>query len=1201
MFKVGFYLYDETKENCKGIDLSKYVAIGSAINETLDGTIDTYGITLNGLPFRDEIEPSTKFIYELIEDDSIVKTIDMVLQSDAVEQPILSDDTYFIHNLELANPAIIAQQKICDNMSFTYKLKDVDLSKSSSLPDDNVSVSSGGISINYNDIIMDKYNDEFTKWVWEGNSFTANYQRWQAYIHYGFEWVQPTLVKDDTKQYVISEYKTDISTFDVANLKANVVLGEGVSSKTISFFPPMLRIKVGKYSTTETETLGIASVYLTLQRTNIASGGVEYYDNANAVWNTSETKNLISPYTNFGEDIPSPENALSLAEWLYYSANQTYTKISNSQTKGYLLIGIKEITTSSSLVSSIKNDWQCVEVGYPKIHGAFTTLSSLISANRYISFTAEVGYFYNIYITPIFDSFTYASRDINYQTVKTSKSLSQFKSLTTTSQNLKMTLGEINIYQKATSSQIITKASTIPTCYEMLKKSVLSTYNAKRGSETNAFDTETFITLGNYERDLLKNTSIVENVVQEKNLWEVITMIGDYVHAKPYLTFDRDNKKGALSLKFKEYGSDTQVDNLGVNETIYNSKFIEEYISSLDSYCDNLMQLNSTITEVLFMTSESDDYLVYNDNVCLKTKYPIMEIVKLEILKQTDNTFTDSDFKDITNYVYEYNVWKCLGIDTSVVPSRANSIYYHLYSNKIEGMQYLIPTINKTAQYPIKEIVADIYGGSSTDEITVSDYTFRITYRTKDKIRVRNVRPDLRKYLYNNDYEYLPLHQQFRNQTDKIVDSEKLGNNIYGELIRTGNTIFETTKWCNDTSELNRVGDFVKLQDNQMYYISKINTNIYTDHIESKIEYSKDFNRLSQIIGIPSEPRFYEISEQNNITRDVVINQTICIYTEGTTIDTSNNVFDVEPSYLYVMLVSDFKVDRAKITYKDNNSSFPTDDGYSKTCSICAPILWSIQNTTLTFSCDMEDNFMCGNTLEYIDNAVLYAPSFFTLLDYIVNNNKNEQSYKSLAPIRYTDIYGRCEYVNIELGSLTLSGTTHTVCDAIRINQKLLESFGNTRAQTTTDLVLNKDNREALSFNICLSAITDSDRLIVSSMFWHMGDYYKDLSLVVFNDREINKQKYTITSTDYIVIDDNTCLSYDSTSDTISISLAKLTETYKDYKAYALCKKVDEGSFIYFIGKNISNDFENAQKSLKIATGRFEGRTNTTQLNKLLK
>ena len=1198
MFKVGFYLYDETKENCKGIDLSKYVAIGSAINETLDGTIDTYSLTLNGLPFRDEIEPSTKFIYELIEDDEIVKTIDMVLQSDAVEQPILSDDTYFIHNLELANPAIIAQQKICDNMSFTYRLKDVDLSKSVSLPDDNVSVSSGSISINYNDIIMEYYNDNFTKWVFEGN-ITSSYSFWQRYIHYGFEWVQPTLVKDDTKQYVISEYKTDISTFDIANIKSNIILGEGVSSKTISFFPPMLRVSAGKYNTTETQILGIASVYLTLQRTNIASGLVEYYDNANAVWSSSETKNLISPYTDFGEDIPSPVDTLSITNWPD-GAYIKYEVISNSQTKGYLMTFNGIAPTTYSYYEYIKY-FTCTEVGYPKTHGAFKTLSALTSVNRYISFTAEVGYYYNIYITPIFDELQYAYKRIKFNAKGSSTSYDNYKSLDTTSQNLKMSASAINIYQKATSSQIITKASTIPTCYDMLKKSVLSTYNAKRGSETNVLDTETFITLGDYERDLLKNTAIVENVVQEKNLWEVISTIGDYVHAKPYLVFDRTNKKGALSLKFKEYGSNTQVDNLGVNETIYNSKFIEEYISSLDSYCDNLMQLNSTITEVLFMTSESDDYLVYNDNVCLKTKYPIMEIVKLEILRQTDNTFTDSDFKDITNYVYEYNVWKCLGIDTSVVPSRANAIYYHLYSNKIEGMQYLIPTINKTAQYPIKEIIADIYGISSTDDITVSDYTFRITYRTKDSVRVRNVRPDLRKYLYNNDYEYLPLHQQFRNQTDKIVDSEKLGNNIYGELIRTGNTIFETTKWANDTGELNRVGDFVKLQDNQMYYISKINTNIYTDHLESKIEYSKDFNRLSQIIGIPSEPRFYEISEQNNISRDVVINQTICVYTEGTTIDTTNNVFNVNPSTLYGMLTTTDKVDRAKITYKDNTTSFPTDDGYSKTCSICTPILWSIQNTTITFSCDMEDNFMVGNSLEYVDNAVLYAPSFFTLLDYLVNNTKNTQSYKSLAPIRYTDIYGRCEYVNIELGNLTLSGTTHVVCDIIRTNQRDLATFGNTQAQTTTDLVLNKDNRETLSFNICLSAITDSDRLIVSNMFWHICDYYKDLVLVAFNDSEINKQKYTITSSDYKIISDNTCLSYDSTSETISISLASLTETYKDYKSYALCKKADEGSFIYFIGKNISNDFENAQKSLKIAVGRFEGRTNTTQLNKLLK
>ena len=127
MIDVRFYLYDSSKQDSKGKDLSSYVLEATVIQKKLDGTISTYALTLQGLPFREEIEPTTKFIYEIVEDDLVVETIDMVLQNDVVEQPIMSENDYFIHRLTLADPAVICQQRVCDNIAVTYKLKDVNL------------------------------------------------------------------------------------------------------------------------------------------------------------------------------------------------------------------------------------------------------------------------------------------------------------------------------------------------------------------------------------------------------------------------------------------------------------------------------------------------------------------------------------------------------------------------------------------------------------------------------------------------------------------------------------------------------------------------------------------------------------------------------------------------------------------------------------------------------------------------------------------------------------------------------------------------------------------------------------------------------------------------------------------------------------------------------------------------------------------
>lgn len=1196
MFKVKFYLYDETQENCKGKDLSEYVAIGSAITETLDGTIDTYALTLNGLPFRDEIEPSTKFIYEILDGDQIVKSIDMVLQSDAVEQPILSDDTYFIHSLELANPAILAQQKICDNMAFTYKLKDVDLTTRALMPDNNVPMSSNQMIVNYGDITLGDYDANFPYFVYGYKNYTSNsitYTDKMHYFYYGFQWVQPVYYNSDSG-YGILYRETDISKFDISKIKEYILVEEESPSAFAEFYAPILRVSVGEYGKQTSKNIGYANTNIIITRTNDSTGKVQWWNNASRRWEDSEYKNLEKPYTEFNETFTTPYEHLSMASWF----KGTATNIQKAKVSGTIM----QASGTTDRSTAVSYDY--TEIGVPQTYGqTITTERQMQVLGRYYYIGLSLGYHYNITCEPAF-SVKYAFKKISKEWSSSGTSQTTYndqREYYATPSSLYLKTSNFELYTTSTSYQSLTKSSTQPTCYDMLKKSVLTTYNAKRGTETNALDNDTFITLGNYERTLLKGTTIVENVMQEKNLWEVISAIGDYTHSKPYLVFDKDRKKGALSLKFKEYGSNISTSDLGTSESIYNSKFIEEYISSLDSYCDNLMQLNSTITEILYPSSESEDYLVYNDNVCLLTKYPIMEIVKLEVIDPSSSDYTESSFVDITDEVYEYNVWKCLGISTSTIPNRSEAIYYHLYSNKIEGMQYLIPTINKTAQYPIKKIIAKAFGMTAYDNIIVSDYAFRITYRTKDSVRVRNVRPDLRKYLYNNEYEYLPLHQQFRNQTDKIVDSEKLGNNIYGELIRTGNTIFEKVKWSDDVDNINKVGDFVKLQDGQMYYVSKVSTNVYTDHLESTIEYSKDFNRLSQIIGIPSEPRFYEISEQNNITRDVVINQTILVHTNEETIDSDNNVLHIEPSELYSLLTNENKWTRAKITYKDILKAFPLDDETTDSCTIYTPLLWSIQNTTLTFSCDMEDNFMVGNSLKDTNNAVLYAPSFFTMLDYLVNNSKKEQAYRTLSPVRYTDYYGRADYFDIQLGNIKLEGSNESVIEDIRNNLSNKNTFGTPKCYTTNDIVLNKDNREALSFNVCLSAITDSDRLLVSSMFWHMSEYYKDLKLVLFNDVEINKQSCFIESSDNFILYDNSCLKYDSETNKLYIDTTDVIAS-KNIKSFALCVKNETiNKFIYFVGKNVYGDVENATKPIYIEAGRFEGRTNTTQLNKLLK
>ena len=133
MFKIRLYLYDSTQENngYRGVDLSKYVLQGQQYTEDITQVLDTSEITLAGFPQKESFAPETKFIADIVEFNELneisTTTVHLCVASDTPSQPIISDDTYFDHHISFIEPSVVAQKRLVDNISATYKLKDVNL------------------------------------------------------------------------------------------------------------------------------------------------------------------------------------------------------------------------------------------------------------------------------------------------------------------------------------------------------------------------------------------------------------------------------------------------------------------------------------------------------------------------------------------------------------------------------------------------------------------------------------------------------------------------------------------------------------------------------------------------------------------------------------------------------------------------------------------------------------------------------------------------------------------------------------------------------------------------------------------------------------------------------------------------------------------------------------------------------------------
>ena len=325
--------------------------------------------------------------------------------------------------------------------------------------------------------------------------------------------------------------------------------------------------------------------------------------------------------------------------------------------------------------------------------------------------------------------------------------------------------------------------------------------------------------------------------------------------------------------------------------------------------------------------------------------------------------------------------------------------------------------------------------------------------------------------------------------------------------------------------------------DNQMYYVSKTSRIYYSDHIEEQVELTQDFNRLSQIIGIPSEPRFYEISEKNIVNRDVSFSDYIQVDT-GATFDSSTVIAleYMQKNCINEMFYSAQQQKYALTFYKgDKDKAYDTNSNDSNYQTLL-PINTYFSKTTYTLEWDNDDNYSAGEQLIDTAYTLKWGLNLYSILNQI-NGTNYTQAYMLRNPTRYVDVYGRADLVDfVILKELpTLNGTIDK--DYVNLLPQVDENdlidlgfkdnvFGTTipsseeNLDTTTSsgilnaimqqylnhnvgYILAKDNREKISFNYNIQMLANTDKIVFGDKMWlqdYTGDFY-----IVFLDTELNK------------------------------------------------------------------------------------------------
>lgn len=1122
MFLTKLYKYDSTEEanGYRGEDFTPYVLQSATFNEDITQELDTQEITLNGLPFSEEFAPETKFIADIVEqlpDQEIIhQTIHLCVSSDMVNKPILSDDNYYNHHIFFIEPSVVAQKRLVDNISVTYKLKDVSLEQQVAYPIDTPSS-----FVNQSSAFTPSEN--FGKWRTDYFLDQQIVRRAGKYLQYEGDikiYNPDDLTTEIDKKYINVSALKDITT-DPSNPQYQATI-------TI----PRLAIYGGLENSTQIVRIGYASIDVTIEEYSLTDSynpisvrNEKFISRSNLAADT----NFYQPYYN---DIPYSGVPYSrpafLNEWLFeygyavrgtngiYFQYRKYTDISAQRDPTYQINNV--------IIKPDRNYKITV-----KLHEFSDNLPDLSQYPQ--EFQHATRKYDNSQPTSSFVWDNHKARGSN---------IYNYDDVVITRLTNAQTNGITEYTTYTSNSKELVYTSAIPySALALLQKAIVNSCSCEKESNVYSADVNNmhlpFYIDPNYVTKL-SATTIIENFYNQKNLWEVAIDVGHYIHAIPELKFGSDDR---FMFTFNELGRTDQKEDNATKISIFNSRSVEDYICATSSYVSNMVQLGGFIEEWVVPKTNAETLLVSNDTANLKTTKPIIELLNITVKNRNDGTSAD-----FTPFVYEKNVYDTLSVLFTDYPNRGVAMYYQLGTNSIDGGDYRTPTPSsgdKQNDYAFKKAIYSAFhgyiatpSGDAWTTIKIDDYVFKITYRTKETARMNHLRPDLRKYLLNSQYDRYPQHNQFNNQQDVLIDSIKFGNNLYGKLIKTGNSEYTINEWESDFANVKHKGELYRI-NGDLYYVAKATHEIQSNCIISKIKYSKDYNELSAVIGIPSEPRFYEISEQSQIRREFAMNDLLLLTNDLNKVATDYNSSYVS-NYTHLMGLI-FRTDVAFLKYALTVFKGDKDvDKYDQTVGqgnlyleTFVPINAYSSGNTLSYEWDMVDNFSAGDQVQTL-------------------TENYDGNYSTLWAVKYTDIYGKAALVDFYLmGDFyvelpfdagiqsfnlldsvitndniqafpespfktrldTLGDSRRWVFDTIGGAGGLMQTIAVSNISDPNDtdyngrgICLLKDCREAISCNYNLQLITDSDKFVVSPFVFLPN---KSNVKIAFLSEEINK------------------------------------------------------------------------------------------------
>lgn len=357
--------------------------------------------------------------------------------------------------------------------------------------------------------------------------------------------------------------------------------------------------------------------------------------------------------------------------------------------------------------------------------------------------------------------------------------------------------------------------------------------------------------------------------ITRSTLWEALSQVGGYIHAIPRLVYPN-------IVTFDELGgSEEYIPPTELKCVCYSAgRKVDETCGALDSTVENFLCTEDlgqgAVTEPCsggFKSVRCDEgqFVLSNDNALILTEKPIYRVVKVEVAKATESSW--STIGDITPYIFEEAEYKTLTSYGGTYPySRSFALSYSQGDNKIKDFTFKQEAILNFCQAfegtAIKNIIERIGGTCPT---WYYDLAFRVTYIPMTSARVKQLKPYIQDRMAS-------ANTLLYNQSANTVESASYGENLKGTIARLGNTDEQRTYHFERYADLPKVGQIWDAK-----YIARVECEYEKQWIKATVTLTENFNRLAQYLGLHTNYRLYDVSEKQSVERQINYGEMVVI------------------------------------------------------------------------------------------------------------------------------------------------------------------------------------------------------------------------------------------------------------------------------------------------------------------------------------